>query len=195
MAAKVRARRPTTAIIMSHLCLRAGNGSTGPATMLSQQKDESLKMAEITPGVPTEIHGNRSLNTKGVRVIAHLLANVGSPSSIMQAQPNEDMLASTTIVPLSTAIHIRIPQLLRQVSEWQKQNQLPSGKERLRKGRAEEPPPRLEEEDVRGGRTKTEFTRGTVTLTTTIPRPPRSLLEANLIPLLRLEPAVNRHSL
>ena len=170
IAAKVCVRRPTTAIIMSHLCLRAWNGMAGPATMLSQLKDENLKVAGIAPGVPVEIHGNWSLNAKGVRVIAHLLANVGSPSSIMQAQPHEDMLASTTIVPLSTAIHIRIPQLLRQVSEWQTQNQLPSGKERLRKVRAEDPPPRLGKEEVRVGRTK--FTRGTVTLTTTIPRPP-----------------------
>ena len=101
MAAKVRARRPTTAIIMSHLCLRAGNSMAGPAATLSQLKDENLKVAGIAPGVPVEIHGSWNLNAKGVRVIAHLLANVGSPSSIMQAQPNEDMLASTTIVPLS----------------------------------------------------------------------------------------------
>ena len=77
--------------------------------MLSQQKDESLKMAEITPGVPTEIHGNRSLNPKGVRVITHLLANVGIPSRMMQAQPNEGMPASTAIVPRITTIHIRLP--------------------------------------------------------------------------------------
>ena len=86
--------------------------------MLSHQKDESLKTAEITPGVPTEIHGNRSLNPKGVRVITRRLANVGIPSRMTQAQPNEGMPASTAIVPRITANHIRLPQLLLQVSEW-----------------------------------------------------------------------------
>ena len=91
--------------------------------MLSHQKDESLKTAEITPGVPTEIHGNRSLNPKGVRVITRRLANVGIPSRMTncvvmtQAQPNEGMPVSTAIVPRITANHIRLPQLLRQVSE------------------------------------------------------------------------------
>ena len=173
MAAKVRARRPTTTLIMSHLCLRAGNSIAGPTATLSQLNCENLEVAGIAPGATVEIHGRRNLNADGARVRAHHLSNSGSLSRRMQAQLHED-------IPRSTALHMLVPQLLRQVGECQTQSPIPSEEVRLRKVRAEDPHPRLGKGEVKVARPK--LTRGTVDLTNTIPRPQHG---TRLIPLFR----------
>lgn len=179
MIAKVRALGPTTTLIGSQPCIRAWDSTAGPRSTLSQLRGVIVEVAKRAHGAAVKIHGSKNLNADGARAGAHHPTSSGSLSDRTKSQRHEGMLTSITLIPRSTALRRRTPQILRP-GECKTPSPMPTERVRLRKVRAEDPHPRLGKGEVKVARSK--LTRGTVDLTNTIPRPQHG---TRLIPLFR----------
>jgi hypothetical protein len=179
MIPKVRALGPTTTLIGSQPCIRAWDSTAGPRSTLSQLRGVIVEVAGRAHGAAVKIHGSRNLNADGARARAHHPTRSGSLSDRTKSQRHEGMLTSITLIPRSTALRMRTPQILRH-GECKTPSPMPTERVRLRKVRAEDPHPRLGKGEVKVARSKP--TRSTVDLTNTIPRPQHG---TRLMPLFR----------